>query len=80
MFLEIITPDKKIFAGEVKLVKLPGGAGAYEVLENHAPIISTLIRGTIKYIENNDQENLVEVKGGIAEVKGNKIIVLAESL
>ena len=79
MFLEIITPDKKIFAGEVKLVQLPGTKGAFEILNNHAPIISTLDKGTIKVVEENGKEHLIEVDGGVIENKANKIIVLVES-
>ena len=79
MFLEIITPDKKIFAGEVKLIKLPGTKGAFEILHNHAPIISTLEKGRIKYIDMDDQHTYIEISGGVVETKDNKIIVLAES-
>jgi len=79
MFLEIITPDKKIFNGNVKLVQLPGSKGNFEILKNHAPIISTLDKGTIKVIEENGKERLFEVDGGVIENKANKIIVLVES-
>ncbi len=50
MKLEIITPEKRLFDGKVKLVKVPGAAGSFEILKNHAPIISTLTEGTIKVI------------------------------
>ncbi|MCY1721123.1 ATP synthase F1 subunit epsilon [Prolixibacteraceae bacterium Z1-6] len=79
MYLEIITPDKKIFEGEVKLIQLPGSKGAFEILKNHAPIISTLERGTIKIKDQNNEEKLFEVDGGVIENKANKIIVLVES-
>jgi F-type H+-transporting ATPase subunit epsilon len=80
MLLEIITPDKRIYSGKVKLVKLPGTKGAFEILNNHAPIISSLEKGTIKVIEEDGKEILFEVDGGVAENKDNKIIVLAESV
>ncbi|MDX9881533.1 MAG: ATP synthase F1 subunit epsilon [Prolixibacteraceae bacterium] len=80
MLLEIITPDKKIFSGEVKLVRIPGSKGAFEILKNHAPIISTLDKGTIKIIDLNDKEQFFEINGGVIENKANKIIVLAESV
>lgn len=79
MFLEIVTPDKKVFAGEVKLVQLPGSKGAFEVLQNHAPIISTLDKGSIKVVEENGKEHFFEIDGGVIENKDNKIIVLVES-
>ncbi|MEI8112953.1 MAG: ATP synthase F1 subunit epsilon [Bacteroidia bacterium] len=80
MVLEILTPDKKIYSGKVKLVKLPGTKGTFELLKNHAPIISTLEKGTIKVVEENGNELFFEVDGGVAENKDNKIIVLAESV
>ncbi len=79
MFLEIITPDKKVFEGNVKLVQLPGSKGAFEILKNHAPIISTLNKGTLKVVEEDGKERLFEVDGGVIENKANKIIVLVES-
>lgn len=79
MFLEIITPDKKVFEGNVKLVQLPGSKGAFEILKNHAPIISTLNKGTLKVVGEDGKERLFEVDGGVIENKANKIIVLVES-
>jgi F-type H+-transporting ATPase subunit epsilon len=79
MLLEIITPNKKVYSGQVKLVQLPGSKGAFEILNNHAPIISTLEKGKIKVIEETGRELFFEVDGGVAENKDNKIIILAES-
>lgn len=79
MYLEIITPDKKVFEGEVKLIQLPGSKGGFEILNNHAPIISILEKGTIKIQDKNDKEQFFEVDGGVIENKSNKIIVLVES-
>jgi len=80
MFLEIITPDKKIYEGEVKRVRLPGSKGLFEILNNHAPIISTLEKGAIRIIEENGRRSTFEVNGGIVENKSNRIIVLLESV
>lgn len=80
MYLEIITPDKKIFEGEVKLIQLPGSKGGFEILNDHAPILSTLEKGTIKIRDKNDKEQFFEVDGGVIENKSNKIIVLVESV
>jgi F-type H+-transporting ATPase subunit epsilon len=79
MFLEIITPSKKIYSGEVTLVQLPGTKGSFAVLKNHAPLISTLEAGKIKVVEKGDQVSFFEIDGGVVEVKHNKIIVLTES-
>ncbi len=78
MFLEIITPDKKIYSGEVKSVKLPGTDGSFGVLNNHAPIIASLKKGTLKVTEANQTVQNFEIKGGVVEVLDNKMIVLAE--
>ena len=57
MYLEIITPDKKLFEGEVNLIKIPGSKGDFEILKNHAPIISTLEKGTIKIQDSNNKKH-----------------------
>lgn len=80
MLLEILTPDKRIYSGEVKLVQLPGTLGSFEILNNHAPIISTLEKGRIKVIEESGKKLFFEVDGGVIENKDNKIIVLVESI
>jgi F-type H+-transporting ATPase subunit epsilon len=79
MLLEIITPDKSIYSGKIKLVQLPGSKGTFEILNNHAPIVSSLEKGKIKVVEESGKELLFEVDGGVVENKDNKIIVLAES-
>lgn len=79
MFLEIITPEKKLFSGETELVKLPGAAGSFEVLMNHAPIISTLSEGKIKVKESNGLFTYFEIKGGVVEALNNNITVLVDS-
>ena len=78
MLLEIITPEKKIFQGEVNSVQFPGTNGKFEVLNNHAPIISTLTEGNVRVIDNNNKTELFKINGGVLEMQNNKIIVLAE--
>lgn len=80
MLLEIITPDKTVYSGKVKLVQLPGSKGTFELLNNHAPIISTLDKGKIKVEEDSGEVLFFDVDGGVIENKDNKIIVLAESV
>ena len=77
MLLEIITPEKKLYSGEVKSVKLPGSAGSFGVLKNHAPLISSLKKGTIKLVDEEKKTHTFDVKSGVMEVLKNKIIVLA---
>lgn len=80
MILEIISPNKMVYSGHVKLVQLPGTDGSFEILNHHAPIISTLEKGKIKVEEENGMVLFFEIEGGIVENKDNKIIVLAESV
>ena len=79
MLLDIITPDHQMFSGEVDLIQVPGSKGSFEILRNHAPIISTLDKGKIKIIDHQGTTSFFDVDGGIIEVKNNKIIVLAET-
>ncbi|QCR23275.1 ATP synthase F1 subunit epsilon [Pontibacter sp. SGAir0037] len=79
MYLEIITPDKKVFAGEVEAAQFPGTNGSFEVLNSHAPLVSTLERGRLRITTKQGQE-FFTVDGGVVEVLNNKIIVLAESV
>ena len=80
MKIEIITPDKKIFEGEIKSVRVPGKKGSFQVLKDHAPIISTLDNGSVIMIDQNDKVIVYEIDGGVIEVKANKIILLADSV
>ncbi len=80
MYLDIITPDKKIFTGDIKLIKVPGFNGSFEVMENHAPIVSTLTKGEIKVISDQGNETFYTITGGIIEVLKNKVSVLIEAV
>ena len=79
MTLEILTPDKKVYEGEVTSVTVPGVQGSFEVLNNHAPIISTLEDGKV-IIRNGKETESFLIKGGVVEVLDNKIMVLAEGV
>ena len=78
MQIDILTPEKKLFSGEIKSVKLPGTDGEFEILNNHAPIISTLSSGKIHLIKNDQSKQSFEINGGVVEMQKNNIIVLAE--
>ena len=80
MNLEILTPEEKVFEGSVELVKVPGTKGSFEILNMHAPIISTLEKGEVKAKISKTQENIFTISGGVVEVRDNKIIILAESI
>ena len=80
MKIEIVTPDKKIFNGEIKSVRVPGKKGSFQVLKDHAPIISTLENGSVRMVDQEDKEITYEISGGVIEVKANEIILLADSI
>ena len=88
MQLEIVSPEKTIFSGEAKSVYLPGSEGHFQVLNNHAPIVSTLKKGEILIdgVDNQESDFLVfsngkaslEIKSGVVEMKKNKLIILVD--
>ncbi len=78
MILEIITPEKKLFQGEVSMVKVPGTKGSFQILNDHAPIVSTLEKGIIIVRKNDNTEKTFEVDSGMIECKENKIVILVE--
>jgi F-type H+-transporting ATPase subunit epsilon len=80
MRIEIITPDKKVYEGDIKSIRVPGKKGSFQVLKDHAPIISTLDNGTVIIVDQDNNEKRYEIDGGVIEVKMNKIILLAESV
>ncbi len=78
MTLEILTPEKKIFSGDVYGVQLPGIGGVFEVLEKHAPIVSALKAGTLKILKDKNTSTRYSIQGGFVEVIHNKTTVLVE--
>jgi len=79
MKVEIITPENTVYQGEISLIQLPGLNGLFELLENHAPMITMLSNGNVKLIEKESNKTVFfEIQGGTLEVLKNKILVLAE--
>jgi len=78
--IEIITPDRNIYSGEVRSVRVPGRKGSFQVLKDHAPIISTLDDGPVIMADEQGTEVRFEITGGVIEVKKNRIILLADSV
>jgi len=78
MTLEIITPEKEMYNGTVTSVKVPGSSGEFEILNNHASIVSSLINGNIRVINDKQEELNFNIKSGIIEMQKNKIVILAE--
>jgi F-type H+-transporting ATPase subunit epsilon len=81
MTLEILTPDKKVFEGEATSVTLPGTMGSFEILNHHAPIISTLQDGKLTVRgSGSGKEEVFFIKGGVVEASNNIVTVLAEGI
>ena len=94
MVLEIVSPEAKLFSGEVTSVSLPGVDGHFQMLNNHAPIVSLLQKGTVKiaatsfsfvdeatealFTKVNDQNYTLAINSGTIEMKDNNVIVLAD--
>ncbi|UKM65289.1 F0F1 ATP synthase subunit epsilon [Flavobacteriaceae bacterium GSB9] len=92
MYLEIVSPEATLFSGEVESVAVPGVNGEFQMLNNHAPIVSTLKEGVVKIsgditIDKEVEENfskgdnnttLLKINSGTIEMKDNKVIVLAD--
>lgn len=78
MQLDILTPEHKIFSGNVYGIQLPGIEGSFEILDHHAPIIASLGKGKMKIIKDKNTSELYDITGGFVEVLNNKASVLIE--
>lgn len=79
MHLEIITPEQKVFNGEVHIVTFPGLDGSFQILNGHAPLVSLLKEGEVVY-KSKEATNNLKITGGVVEVMNNKVILLADGL
>lgn len=80
MQLEILTPEKKIFEGDVTVATFPGEDGSFQVMDNHAPLISLLKEGVVEYKSAKEASSNITITGGVVEVLKNKVIVLADGV
>ncbi|OIQ84931.1 ATP synthase epsilon chain [mine drainage metagenome] len=78
MTLEILTPEKKLFSGDVYGVQLPGITGLFEVLDHHAPLVSALGKGNLKILKSKNDFANYTIQSGFVEVLNNKATVLIE--
>ena len=79
MKIEIITPEKTVYQGDIRSMKVPGKKGAFQVLKDHAAIISTLVEGKVTVTDMDGRDSEFEIEGGVVEVRQNTIILLDES-
>ena len=78
MKIKITKPDAILFEGDVKLAQLPGTGGLFEILNNHAPIISSLEKGNIRLVTDSGEEKLFEIRGGVVKSQQNDILILVQ--
>ncbi|MCX6335936.1 MAG: ATP synthase F1 subunit epsilon [Bacteroidetes bacterium] len=78
MNVEILTPEKKLYSGDVYGVQLPGITGLFEILDKHAPLVSALGKGTIKILKDKNTFETFSIVSGFVEVLNNKATVLVE--
>ena len=76
LHLSIVSPEKSIFDGNVKIVTLPGMIGSFSILPGHAPIVSSLKAGTLAYVTKDGEERALDIHGGFVEMNSNRVSVL----
>jgi F-type H+-transporting ATPase subunit epsilon len=76
--LKIVSPERIEFEGEVKRVVVPGMLGQFEILVNHAPIISSLVKGRVEYLQTGGEQSTLDIIGGFVEVQKNVVSLCVE--
>lgn len=77
--VDIVTPQKTIYSGKATSVSVPGRKSPFQVLFNHAPIVSTLDTGKVKIVTEENKELFYSTSGGFVEVRSNNISILVET-
>jgi F-type H+-transporting ATPase subunit epsilon len=78
MKVKITKPDSTVYEGEAKLIQLPGTGGQFEILQNHAPIISSLGKGTLRLVTDSDETKTFDIRGGVVKGQQNDILILVQ--
>ena len=78
MKVKITKPDSILYDGEAQLVQLPGTGGLFEILNNHAPIISSLTKGTLRLVKDNNEEVTFDIRGGVIKGQQNDLLILVQ--
>jgi len=80
MFVELISPEKVFYSGECTMVRLPGKKGSFSVLDNHAPLISSLESGVVKITLQKDDYLIFDVESGFVEVRDNRVTICGDKV
>ena len=78
MKVKITKPDSTLFEGDAKLIQLPGTGGLFEILNNHAPIISSLSKGSLRLVLPDDSEQTFDIRGGVVKGQQNDLLILVQ--
>ena len=92
MYIDIVSPETTLFSGEIQSITVPGTKGSFQILNQHAPIVSTLTKGKVKIqgelnlseevrekiVLENDGHYYFPINSGVIEIRNNKIVLLAE--
>ena len=78
MNITVLSPDKEIFQGEITSVKVPGTSGQFEILRNHAPIVSSLDDGQVRIIKSDGERMTFKIERGFIEVLNNEVSLLVQ--
>lgn len=78
MKVKITKPDSTVYEGEAKLIQLPGTGGLFEILQNHAPIISSLGKGILRLVTDSDETKTFDIRGGVVKGQQNDILILVQ--
>ncbi len=80
MLLSVLTPGREVFQGAVKSIKVPGITGQFEILDNHAPIVSALGSGQVRLLTEENETILYTISKGFVEVLNNEVSLLVQGL
>ncbi len=80
MVISVLSPDKEIFTGEIQSVKVPGVTGQFEVLQNHAPIVSALTEGSVRIRKTSGEDLTFKINKGFIEVLSNEVSLLVQGV
>lgn len=80
MNLIILSPDKEIYTGQVKSVQVPGTVGSFQMLENHAPIVSSLVKGNVNVVTDKGEKLSFSINGGFVECLNNEVSLLVSGV
>jgi F-type H+-transporting ATPase subunit epsilon len=80
MHLIVLTPEKEIYNGQVKSVKVPGTGGQFEILKNHAPVVASLSEGEVRVIDSKGNKQSFVITKGFVEVMKNEVALLVQGV